>query len=589
MKISVMVKLLIALVAIAGAANIVLMTFTGFDLRSLVATVGMVILTSGALIRILFRLRAVEDLATLVSNVRDGNININQIDRGALHNDEIGNLTRDIHDLVAVNREIVNDLNRLSREHSENGNINYRIDASRYKNAFREMIESANKIVQNQNDDMDVVLETLGKLADGDFNITVKELPGDKAVLAASTRAVMTNLKGLHNSAIYLARSVSDGKLDVKIDSAKFKGRWAELIDTLNHLVAAVAEPLSVIEASLNQMKSGNFEDARIEKTFKGSFENVKIAVNASDETALAYISEIAEVLGRIAQGDLTPEIQRDYIGSYTPIKAALVTILDSLNATMSEIQTTVSQVSTGSMQISKGALHLADGAVRQNAAIEELIDALAVIHEKATQANSDAADATQSTQRSRNFTAQGTESVNALTGAMTNVKKSGDSISKIIGVITDIAFQTNLLALNASVEAARAGEHGRGFSVVADEVRNLAGRSQRSAADTSKIIAEDVTNVQAGIKAAEEVAVSFETIAGNTEEISTIIAHIAYISEEQLSSIEQINSGIAEIATVITETSSTAEESATASAELSSQAELLERKVTFFKLRSRD
>ncbi|MCL2565271.1 MAG: methyl-accepting chemotaxis protein [Defluviitaleaceae bacterium] len=523
-------------------------------------------------------------VATL-ADVSKGNLAVN-IDKTSLSRDEVGVLTRDIYGLVDIVRTIVDDLTQLNHEFHTVGDIEYRIDENKYENSFKEMMGSVNNIVDGSINDVLEMLDAMSKISDGDFNLEIKDLPGKKVVMPQTMRSVVGNLKELYESVTYLAQGAASGQLDVSVDASKFKGGWAELVGALNNLVAAIEKPLKAIEISLNEMRNGNFDDARIEDNFSGTFENVKEALNVTEETIMSYIGEIAYVLGDMAKGDLTTTISRDYIGSYAPIKQALTTILESLNNTMSDIQMTVSQVASGAEEISTSAMHLAEGASRQTASIEELSSSIALIHEKATQASNDAAAAADSTSRSQGYAAAGTESVRTMEATMTKVKESSESISKIIDVITSIAFQTNLLALNASVEAARAGEHGKGFSVVADEVRTLAGRSQQSASDTSVIIEEDTKNVDEGLKVMEEVVTAFETIATNIADIAGLITSIADISTEQLESISIINTNVSEITRVVTDTSATAEESASASEELSSQAEMLRQKVEFFKLR---
>jgi len=530
--------------------------------------------------------KSLKTAADAIEELADGNLNIN-INREIIHNDEIGILTGNVYNLAGTIKEIIMDLTKIELEFNKGGDFEYRANADKYQNSFKEVILSINKLLTNQVRDVFFMIEVLNKISEGDFNVRIDDLPGKKVVSTQSLRNVVENLKELYESVAYLAEGVADGRFDVEIDPNKFKGNWAELVKTLNNLITTVEEPLAAIETSLESMQRGNFDEARIDKTFKGTFENVKKSLNTTEEIILMYIREIADILGRMAQGDLTVLISKDYIGSFAPIKSALLTILTSLNSTMEEIKIATGQVVLGAEQISQSAMQLAEGSTKQTAAIEELSSSIEFVHENAIKASNHANSANKSTAHSRDYADQGSIVVDSLNDTMGKIKTSSESISKIIDVITNIAFQTNLLALNASVEAARVGEHGRGFSVVAEEVRALAGRSQQSASDTAGIIEEDGKTVKEGLKATNEVVNSFEIIVNNIDEISDYVSKIADISKEQLISIAGINSSVSEIAKVVTDNSAMAEESASASQQLNSMAEMLKHKVAFFKIRN--
>ncbi|OCP23606.1 hypothetical protein BC361_21060 [Ensifer sp. LC54] len=117
---------------------------------------------------------------------------------------------------------------------------------------------------------------------------------------------------------------------------------------------------------------------------------------------------------------------------------------------------------------------------------------------------------------------------------AMNDIASSSDEVSKIIGVIDEIAFQTNLLALNAGVEAARAGESGKGFAVVAQEVRELAQRSAAAAKEIKDQILRSSGQVQNGVRLVQETGGALTRISSQVAAASDIVGKIAYSASEQ-------------------------------------------------------
>lgn len=343
-------------------------------------------------------------------------------------------------------------------------------------------------------------------------------------------------------------------------------------------------KPLKKINAAAEEIAAGNLS---VTFDYNAGDEIGKLCVNFGRcmDVTRKYIGDISEKLDCLAKGDFTVEITEDYIGDFAPIKASMENIIRSMRHTLNNIENASRQVSMGAGSVAQSATELAAGVNDQTENINRLSRDIGAIMDKLKESGRAAEDARSLADSAKLRIEDSNREMDKLLEAMNRISEMSAETAKIVKTIDDIAFQTNILALNASVEAARAGAAGKGFTVVADEVRNLAGKSAEAANRTSRLIAETTEAVEAGAALANSTASSLSEAVDNTVKVNEHIARITDSTREQSAYMDGISQSISSITGVVTGTSVTAQSSAASSEELSGQAAMLTDLISEFKL----
>jgi methyl-accepting chemotaxis protein len=312
-----------------------------------------------------------------------------------------------------------------------------------------------------------------------------------------------------------------------------------------------------------------------------------------------------------IASGDLTKDIEvnsQDEIGELlTAINAMRQNLLNML----ADISETTEQLSTASEEMSSITVQTSDTIHTQRSETEQVATAMnemtATVQDVAVNINhtaSAADDAYEQTQEGSTIVQRSIDQINKLaqqvdssSRTINDLEHHSEAINTVLDVIKGIADQTNLLALNAAIEAARAGEQGRGFAVVADEVRTLAGRTRQSTDEINEMIEklqsgsrQAVTvmeqsreEAKSAVELATQTGIALKTITQAVEKINEMATQIASAAEEQGSVAEEINRNIVKINDMSNQTSEGASETATASKNLAHMATELQGLVARF------
>ena len=321
-----------------------------------------------------------------------------------------------------------------------------------------------------------------------------------------------------------------------------------------------------------------------------------------------ARFTEIAE-----GEGDLTVSLPENGNDEITAVS-------HGFNMFVSKTRRTIQQVIEASSQISDSVSELNNINVRSSevidrqqketdqvaTAINEMVVTVQEVARNVTDAANAAKQANDESLSGQDIVATAIKKIDRLANevqqaaqVLHRVEEDSQKVGTVLDVIKDIAEQTNLLALNAAIEAARAGEQGRGFAVVADEVRTLAGRTQQSTEEIQKMIEslqsgtrEAVDVMERGqdmtgetVEQANKAGEALQTIADAVATITNMTAQVASAAEEQNSVADEINSSIVNISNHARETGEAAQQSDSAANQLSDLSTKLHSAVSQFKV----